>query len=328
MAKVTKATTKSKTTKSSKESEEPVKCAIRKTSPLDAYYKTWSSLGRFNATVPDGLLSIIKSLAKLSKNEFFYSAVPLPGSAETELRKLLAEDVSNKKYDELGMRRKILHQFKYYLRNQTEHRKKINDDAYALWKRAKHLLESEVAWECKDKMSQTTYRQKTIDAIFDLATKACASTWEEYWQKMTKRPKPQDIESRVERFARNEHFIDRPDIVDAYRATLNGDPFIYSTYAQSIGVRCDQENGVLTIGRTNLNIPARSEVAWTIIRLFVSSNNPKGITVLYPGWDGTFSKNVNNDKNKFRSSFVKAANACNRQNNKSYRLIDPLKPRR
>ena len=202
------------------------------------------------------------------------------------------------------MRRKILHQFKYYLRNQTEHRKKINDDAYALWKRAKHLLESEVAWECKDKMSLTTFRQKTIDAIFDLATKACASIWEEYWQKMTKRPKPQDIESRVERFARNKHFIDRPDIVDAYRATLNGDPFIYSTYAQSIGVRCDQENGVLTIGRTNLNIPARSEVAWTIIRLFVSSNDPKGITVLYPGWDGTFSKNVNNDKNKFRSLFT------------------------
>jgi len=307
-------------------SNSEVKAAIKSTSPLAGYYETWNSLSEFDASSPKGLLAIIKRLAELSKDEFFYAAVPVPGPAEKELRELLSEDVSCKKYDELGMRRQILRQFKFYLRNQTKNCKKVHKEAYQYWKDAKQKFESEVSWANKGKMSLTTYRPQIIDAIFDAATKACACTWDQYRKKMTKMPKPQDIESRVARFACDGRFANRPDIVDAFRATLNADPFTYSAYAQRLGVKCDQKNGILTIGSSRLNIPSTSELAWTVIRLFVSSKDPKGVTILYDRWDGTFAKaSKNNDKSDFRQRFVQSTNACKRQNNKSFRIVDPQK---
>jgi len=302
-----------------------VREALKSTSPLAGYYEVWNSLGKLDASSPKGLLSIITRLAELSKDEFFYSAVPVPGPAEIELRKLLAEDVSDKKYGELGMRRQILRQFKAYLRHQAKNCKQIHEEAYHLWNEAKTKYEGEVSWANVEKMSLTTYRPKTIDALFDATTKACTCTWDLFREKMSKMPKPQDIESRIARFARGDRFKDRPDIIYAYRATLNGNPFDYSAYAKSLNVKCDPKSGVLSIGDSRLTIPAQSDVAWTVIRLLVSSKHPTGITMLFKGWDGTFSKASMGDKHLFRHQFVQRINDSRRQNNKSYRLIDPLK---
>jgi len=320
--------------KATKTSPKEVKDAVRSTSPLAGFYEMWNGLGELDATTPKDLFAIIKKLADTSKSDFFYSPAPMPGPAEMQLRKLLAEDVVGKSDDDLQSRRDILRQFKHYLRHQVQNRKMVHDEAYQHWQDALQKLESEVAWFCQGKMSRTTYRSATIDAIFTSASKACDCLWVKHQLKMSHLPTPADkeraIEIKVAKFADDKKFSKRQDLIDAYRATLQYKPFAYSAYAQSLGIKCDQKRGLFYIrGREKpFRIPSSSVKAWLVIRLLVETTDESGVAQLFPGWGGTFSQSndeTKNDKYEFRTVLIYAADPGDFNNNKRYRLKAPRK---
>ena len=325
-----KAKTKSKATASSKVSKEVVKAELKSTSPVAGFYEMWNGLGELDATTPKGLFTIVKKLADISKDDFFYSPAPLPGPAEMQLRKLLAEDVTEMSDDDLRSRRDILRQFKYYLRHQVQNRKQVHDEAYLHWQNALQRLESEVAWACRGKMSRTSYRPITIDAIFDFASKACDCLWVKHQMKLSQLPTPADkeraLEIKVARFANDEKFNGRQDLIDAYRATLECKPFAYSAYAKSLNIKCDQNRGLFYIKcrEKPFRIPAASIKAWLVIRLLVETTDAFGAVKLYPGWKGTFSQSNDeskNDKCEFKDALVFPASSDNR--NMRFRLKAP-----
>lgn len=329
-----KTKTKSKATASSKESKEVVKAELKSTSPVAGFYEMWNGLGELDATTPKGLFTIVKKLADISKDDFFYSPAPLPGPAEMQLRKLLAEDVTEMSDDDLRSRRDILRQFKYYLRHQVQNRKQVHDEAYLHWQNALQRLESEVAWACRGKMSRTPYRPITIDAIFDFASKACDCLWVKHQMKLSHLPTPADkeraLEIKVARFANDEKFSGRQDLIDAYRATLECKPFAYSTYAKSLNIKCDQKRGLFYIkGREKpFRIPAASIKAWLVIRLLVETTDVAGAVKLYPGWKGTFSQSNDeskNDKCEFNDALIFPLNSDN--HDMRYRLKAPQSPK-
>lgn len=319
--------------KATKTSPKEVKDAVKGTSPLAGFYEMWNGLGKLDASTPKGLFAIIKKLADTSKSDFFYSPAPMPGPAEMQLRKLLAEDVVGKSDDDLKGRRDILRQFKHYLRHQVQNRKMVHDEAYKHWQDALQRLESEVAWFCQGKMSRTTYRSATIDAIFTSASKACDCLWVKHQLKMSHLPTPADkervLEIKVARFANDERFCKQQDLIDAYRATLECKPFAYSAYAKSLDIKCDQKRGLFYIrGREKpFRIPSSSVKAWLVIRLLVETTDSFGGTRLFPGWKGTFSQSndeTKNDKCEFKDSLVFSANSGN---NIRYRLKEPKSQR-
>lgn len=283
----------------------------KSTSPFASFYEIWNELGKIDATTPEGLLSIVKRLAQLSRREFFHSPIPLPGPAETELRKLLAQEVTTPEEDEgIELRRKILRQFKFYLRNQAMNRRKVHDTAYQQWCEALQCLEGEVAWACRGKMCQTTYRQTTIDAIFNFATKACGSTWANHRLKASS---PDSQESRRRRHLEDAktRFAGRPELLKAYEDSINCKSIEYSPYARKLKVSCNQQKesfSMIGLDRP-LHISREALFVWTVIRRLVSSKAKDGIVELYDKWWGSFaeSSEANKDIATLRKYCIRSA---------------------
>lgn len=303
-----KAKTKSKMTASSKEPKEELKAKLKSTSPLAGFYEFWDRLNQIDATDLNGLFSILRKLSEVSRDEYFYSSIPVPAHAESELRKLLAEPVSTREDGELEMRRKILRQFKFYLRNQHDNSETVNSEAHSQWSTAANLLVSEVPKQSQSKMFRTTYPDATINEIFAAANKACSLTWMDYRQKMGKKPAPVVDKTQQSIDKATARFENRPDLLEHFKASVAMSPIALSFYAIGLGVDCNQKKSYFNMAGLPkpLIISKNATLVWTVIRALVSRSNTDkhGFVELFKGWYGPFASNDPNSGKAILRRFI------------------------
>jgi len=294
MAKTVKAKSESVTaTTSPKE----VKDAVKSTSPLAALYEQWNELAEKDVSTPESLFFVVKRLAKLSQDQYYYSPIPLPSEAEKQLSELLSSSVGKEGSDGFEWRRKTIRQFKFYLSNQAKHSSLIDQSASQGWMDALCDLKDEVAAQGTKRMCLTCYPAETIASILASAKRASRALWKIRQLSALKQPIPEERLKPLSVKLKNAK-TDHPDWLPIhfaeYQNTILCEPIRISDYAKRIGVSiCNQETGIIKIKNKTFVIRKSSTIAWTVIRLLVTAVD--GEALLFNGWFGSFG---GSDKNK------------------------------
>lgn len=285
--------------KTNPKARKALKTAVKSTSPFADYYKMWNALATRDASSPSSLHDVIKQLVELSTDEYFYSPVPLPASAQSALSDMLRAKPDTKDKVQFDWRRKIIRQFKRYLDNQATHADIIQDAAALKWGEALALLKSEVAFQGTGEMCLTAYPVDAVAAIFKAANEASRALWIKHQLLFSRLPTRASDPSREEykKYKRARKHNWTATQLKAYEASAKCKPIKVGKYAASLGVTCDQESERFTIRGLShkLTIRASSTTAWMIIRLLVESPEDNGQALLPQGWYGALS---GTDRNK------------------------------
>lgn len=110
----------------------------------------------------------------------------------------------------------------------------------------------------------------------------------------------------------------------AFKASTLCKPIVLSDYAKKLGVVCDQKNGIFSMKglKHPLSVRKGSTIAWMILRLLATSDDPYGWTQLYVGWNGAFS-GYDESKNFIRDNLIEAETSDKFNNHCVYHLTHP-----